>query len=209
MGNIFSGGMQVKKLLVLAIAAALILALSASASATDVIFGISYRAFKPQGEAFDISSDFKANLGLKLDVSKIFETHLSLKLGAVREDLLDPESAMKFGIAGELDAVFSLLNWQIGEDYLIKLGPIAGVSFANGGAYQPDGSIDLFLGAFLRFDFMESFRVDGKISYGFMSKGVLAGLGMEYAFTPNWFIRADFEYMRKNGFFSISGGYRF
>jgi len=34
-------------------------------------------------------------------------------------------------------------------------------------------------------------------------------MGIEYAFTPNWFIRADFEYMRKNGFFSISGGYRF
>ncbi len=201
--------MEVKRLRLFIVAASMILALSASASATDVIFGLSYRAFMPTEEAFDINSNFKANLGLKLDVSKIFETHLSLKLGAVREDLLDPESVTKFGIAGELDAVFSLLNWQISEDYLIKLGPIAGVSFANGPAYLPDGSIDLFLGAFMRFDFMESFRIDGKASYGFMSKGLLAGMGFEYAFTPNWFIRADFEYMRRNGFFSISGGYRF
>lgn len=198
-----------KRKFVAAIVISLLLAISASASATDVIFGLSYRAFKPATEAFDISSDFKANLGLKLDISKIFDANLSLKLGMVREDMLNPASAPKFGIAGELDGLFSLLNWQISDDYLLKIGPLAGISFANGPAYFPDGNIDLFLGGFVRFDFLKSFSMDAKASYGFMSKGLLAGFGMEYAFTPNWFIRGDFEYMRKNGFFSISGGYRF
>lgn len=198
-----------KKLLIAALVTSFLLAASGISSATDVIFGLSYRAFAPSEEAFDISSNFKANLGLKLDVSKWFEAHLSLKLGAVREDMLDPGSPIKFGIAGELDALFPLLNWQISEDYLLRLGPITGIGFANGQAYFPDGNIDLLLGAFVCFDFLESFRIDAKAAYGFMSKGLIAGMGIEYAFTPNWFIRADFEYMRKNGFFSVSGGYRF
>ena len=198
-----------KKRLIAALVIYLIAMTPAMASATDVIFGLSYRLAKPADEIADVGSDFKANLGLKLDISKIFETHMSLKLGMVRTDLYDPASEMKFGVAGELDAVFSLLNWQISEDYLLKLGPIAGLTFANGPAYAPDGNIDLLLGAFARFDFLESFRMDTKLGYGFMSKGLIAAFGMEYDFNPNWFIRADFEYMRKNGFLSISGGYRF
>lgn len=185
------------------------LAAATSALATDVVFGLSYRLAKPAGEIADVGSDFKANLGLKLDISKIFETHLSLKLGMVRSDIADPASAPLFGVAGELDAIFTLLNWHISDDYALKLGPMAGISFANGPAYVPDGNIDLLLGAYARFDFLESFSLDAKLGYGFMSKGLIAQAGIEYAFTPNWFIRTDFEYMRRNGFISLSAGYRF
>jgi opacity protein-like surface antigen len=188
---------------------AVLLAIPTLASATDVVFGLSYRPFTPAGEAFDINSNFKANLGLKLDISKVFEANMGLKIGIVRADMLDASSAKIFGVSGELSALFSLLNWKASDDFTLKIGPMAGINFANGQAYAPDGSIDLFLGGFTRFDFLESFRIDARAGYGFMSKGLVAGGGVEYAFTPNWFIRADFDYMRQNGFVSISGGYRF
>jgi len=198
-----------KSTIVAALVISLLIAFAGSASATDVVFGLSYRVARPAEEVPDPGSNFKANLGIKLDISKFFETHMSLKLGTVVEDIADPLSMKHFGLAGELDAIFTLINWQISEDYLLKVGPLAGLTFANGPAYQPDGKLDLVLGAYTRFDFLESFSIDGKIGYGFMSKAVVAGMGMEYAFNKSWFIRADFEAMRKNGFLSISGGYRF
>ncbi|HOS50200.1 MAG TPA: hypothetical protein PLI10_02130, partial [Bacillota bacterium] len=67
-----------KKRLIAALVISLIAMTPAMASATDVIFGLSYRLAKPADEIADVGSDFKANLGLKLDISKIFETHMSL-----------------------------------------------------------------------------------------------------------------------------------